>query len=154
MEIGSSLQKTDSLEHEAALLKSGSGGETVDSSTVLSIGKNRIRLSGAARKRFKYIIKQGLPAEEARVNRLNRPKSGKPKGTTLDLTSEPGTSGIEQSAVSTQKQAEKPADIAKPSKNVQHPGRGKQMPPTEGKAEARRGMRKEKEKDPRTTLTK
>ncbi|KAG5893074.1 hypothetical protein JTB14_021575 [Gonioctena quinquepunctata] len=45
-----------------------------------------------------------------------RPKS---KGTTLDLTSEPATSSIEQSAVNTKVQAEKPVDSAKPTKNVQ-----------------------------------
>ncbi|KAG5883599.1 hypothetical protein JTB14_025173 [Gonioctena quinquepunctata] len=73
-----------------------------------------------------------------------RPKSGKPKGTTIDLTCEPGTSGIEQSAVSTQEQAEKSADSAKPAKIVQNPGRGKQVPQTEGKARAWRGMGKEK----------
>ncbi|KAG5890442.1 hypothetical protein JTB14_025847 [Gonioctena quinquepunctata] len=55
------------VEHEAAMLKSGSDEETVESSKALSIKKNRISLSGAARKRFNYLIKQGLPAEEARV---------------------------------------------------------------------------------------
>ncbi|KAG5871079.1 hypothetical protein JTB14_008971 [Gonioctena quinquepunctata] len=67
METGSSLQETESPEHEVALLKSGTDEETVESSKALSIGKDRIRLSGAARQRFKYLIKQGLPAEEARV---------------------------------------------------------------------------------------
>ncbi|KAG5878253.1 hypothetical protein JTB14_004282 [Gonioctena quinquepunctata] len=50
-----------------------------------------------------------------------KPKSGKPKGTTLDLTSAPNTSGIEQSAVSTDEHAEKLADSAKPSKTKQNP---------------------------------
>ncbi|KAG5894838.1 hypothetical protein JTB14_033681 [Gonioctena quinquepunctata] len=67
MDTVSSLQETESPEHEAALLKSGSEEETVESSKALSIGKNRIRLSGVARKGFKYLIKQGLPAEEASV---------------------------------------------------------------------------------------
>ncbi|KAG5878285.1 hypothetical protein JTB14_033086 [Gonioctena quinquepunctata] len=74
-----------------------------------------------------------------------------PKG---PLTSEPGPSGIEQSAVSTKEQAEKPADSAKPTKNVQNPGRGKQVPLTEGKAKACRGMKKKKKKAPRTSPTK
>ncbi|KAG5874428.1 hypothetical protein JTB14_034380 [Gonioctena quinquepunctata] len=56
------------------------------------------------------------------------------------------TGGIEQSAVSTKEQAEKPADSAKPAKNVQKTSRGKQVPQTEGKAKALRGMRKEKKK--------
>ncbi|KAG5863572.1 hypothetical protein JTB14_010935 [Gonioctena quinquepunctata] len=47
--------------------------------------------------------------------------------------SEPGTSGIEQSVVSTKEYVEKPADGVKPAKNVQNPGRGKQVPQTEGK---------------------
>ncbi|KAG5872284.1 hypothetical protein JTB14_037417 [Gonioctena quinquepunctata] len=68
--------------------------------------------------------------------------------------SQPGTSGIEQSVVSTRKQAEEPTDSAKPAKNVQNPGRGKQVHHTEGKAEAWSGMRKEKKKAPRTSLTK
>ncbi|KAG5869894.1 hypothetical protein JTB14_026745 [Gonioctena quinquepunctata] len=72
METGNSLQETESPEHEATLLKSGSNEETVESSKAFSIGKYRIRLSGAARKRFKYPIKQGLPAEEARVKWLTR----------------------------------------------------------------------------------
>ncbi|KAG5887213.1 hypothetical protein JTB14_002193 [Gonioctena quinquepunctata] len=54
-------------EHTAALIKFGSDEETVESSKPPSIEKNRMRLSGAARKWFKYLIKQGLPADEARV---------------------------------------------------------------------------------------
>ncbi|KAG5876430.1 hypothetical protein JTB14_010283 [Gonioctena quinquepunctata] len=83
-----------------------------------------------------------------------RPKSGKPKGVTLDPTSEPGTSGIEENAVSSKEQAGKPAVSAKPAKNVQHPSRGKQVPQTEGKARVWRGMRKEKQKAPKTSPTK
>ncbi|KAG5875073.1 hypothetical protein JTB14_004806 [Gonioctena quinquepunctata] len=42
-----------------------------------------------------------------------RTESDKPKGTTLVLTFEPGTSVIEQSAVSTKKQAGKPTNSTK-----------------------------------------
>ncbi|KAG5899807.1 hypothetical protein JTB14_010246 [Gonioctena quinquepunctata] len=47
---------------------SGSDGETVKSSKALkSVGKNRIRLNYAARNRFEYLIKQGLPADKASI---------------------------------------------------------------------------------------
>ncbi|KAG5890715.1 hypothetical protein JTB14_026021 [Gonioctena quinquepunctata] len=59
--------ETESPEQEATLLKYGSDEENFESSKALTIGKNRNGLSGAARKRFEYLIKQGLPAEEARV---------------------------------------------------------------------------------------
>ncbi|KAG5875908.1 hypothetical protein JTB14_028671 [Gonioctena quinquepunctata] len=64
MDTGSSLQETESPEHDAALLKSGIYEETIGSSKALTIGRISI---GDVRKRFKYLIKQGLPAEDARV---------------------------------------------------------------------------------------
>ncbi|KAG5872283.1 hypothetical protein JTB14_037416 [Gonioctena quinquepunctata] len=71
-----------SPEHKAALLKSGSDEETIESSEALTIGNNRVELSNAARQRFKYLMKQGPPAEEARVKSVEpvRKKSTFEKG--------------------------------------------------------------------------
>ncbi|KAG5868710.1 hypothetical protein JTB14_030499 [Gonioctena quinquepunctata] len=61
--------------------------------------------------------------------------------------------GIEQSVVSTTKQSEKPADGAKLAKNVQNPGRGKQVPQIEKKTNAWSDMRKDRNKALKTSLT-
>ncbi|KAG5876066.1 hypothetical protein JTB14_004425 [Gonioctena quinquepunctata] len=80
VESGSDTETNNSS--KVVIVKSGNDKETSDSSKVVIvksgdtnnsskvvnvIEKNRIRLSGAARKRMKYLIKQGLPVEEARL---------------------------------------------------------------------------------------
>ncbi|KAG5870332.1 hypothetical protein JTB14_004168 [Gonioctena quinquepunctata] len=78
MNTCSTLQEAGCPERETALLKSENDEEIVESSKALSIGKDRIRLSSAARMRFKYLIKQGLLAEEDRIKFIEPIRSPPP----------------------------------------------------------------------------
>lgn len=61
------VQDDERSVHEANLLGSGGDAEPTKSSEAPNLkGNERIRLSGAARKRYKYLLKQGLIPEETR----------------------------------------------------------------------------------------